>query len=64
MTSRGSEYNWGTRPSRRQYGKVKCNLLNFIDWLKLEAIDGPSSSHPPPDQQSDSEPDILEQVDA
>ena len=29
-----------------------------------EAIDGLSSSHPPQDQRSDSEPNILEQFDA
>ena len=51
--------------SRRECIVVEvAGLLNYADWLMLEATDGPSSSHPPQPQESDSDTNLCEQVEA
>ena len=37
-------------------------LINFADWLMREAKDGPSTSHPPQPQESNSDSGLFEQV--
>ena len=64
MTSKG---RGETKPqsSRKERKVVEAEgLFNYVDWLMWEATDGPSSSHPRQDQESDSNDDLFEQVEA
>ena len=62
MSDRGID-NTKPQTSSKEHRVVEVEgLLNYVDWLMREATDGPSSSHPPQPQESDSNTDLFEQV--
>ena len=64
MTGRGRV---DTKPqsSCRECIVVKVEgLLNYANWLMREVTDGPNSSHPPQNQQSDFDEDLFKEVEA